>query len=105
MPRALLPRFEGLIRTALYAIVATVIAGAVLGRISPSFAQDDAGSQIKQDEEDILDILSKSPATALDLGLLGLRQTEIATFVGSKPQIFKRGHLIFWMLVTTATST
>lgn len=54
------------------------------------YAQDSDESQLKQEENEVLDLLSRNPATAMDVGLLGLRQTEIVTFLANKPQIFKQ---------------
>lgn len=69
----------------------------VLGAITlPCYAQDSTQSQTKRDENEVLDLLEKNPATALDVALLGLRQTEIVAFIVGKPEIFRRDVLNYF---------
>ena len=68
------------------------IAAAFIIGIQSCLGQEASETQTKQDEREVLDILNRSPASALDVGLLGLRQTEIVTFLANKPQIFKQAN-------------
>jgi hypothetical protein len=71
--------------------ICLAIAATFCASLQSGSAQESMDEQTKKDEQEILDTLSKSPASALDVGLIGLRQTEIVTFLANKPQIFKRG--------------
>jgi hypothetical protein len=58
-------------------------------------ASDHAAAESKKISGEILDHLDKKPSSAMDVGLLEIRQDVAAAFLSNKPDVFGRGNFYY----------